>query len=59
LVTFTNARRQRMADELDPKKPNQEYGRTTPEEITGSADEEEEEFQDIDETDSDEDDLES
>ena len=50
-----------MADELDPKKPNQEYGRTTPEEITGSADEDEgeEEFEDIDESDSDEDDLES
>ena len=41
-----------MADELDPKNPNQEYGRTTPED-------EEEEFEDIDESDSDEDDLES
>ena len=48
-----------MADELDPKNPSEEYGRTTPEEVTGRADEEEEEFEDIDESDSDEDDLES
>jgi|KBSSwiStaDraftv2_1062776.scaffolds.fasta_scaffold514527_4 hypothetical protein len=48
-----------MADELDPKKPNQEYGRTSPEEMKASTDEEEEEFEDIDESDSDEDDLES
>lgn len=48
-----------MADELDPKQPNEEYGRTSPEDITGSVDEEEEELEDIDETDSDEDDLES
>ena len=48
-----------MADELDPKNPNEEYGRTTPEGVTGSVDEEEEEFEDIDESDSDEDDLES
>jgi hypothetical protein len=59
LVTFINARRQRMADELDPKKPNQEYGRTSPDEIKAGTDEEEEEFEDIDESDSDEDDLES
>ena len=48
-----------MADELDPKQPNEKYERTSPEEITGIVDEEEEEFEDIDETDSDEDDLES
>jgi hypothetical protein len=48
-----------MADELDPKTPNQEYGRTSPEETKGSADEEAEEFEDIDESESDEDDLES
>jgi hypothetical protein len=59
LVTFTNARRQRMADELDPKKPNEDYRRTSPEEVSGSVEEEEEEFEDIDESDSDEDDLES
>ena len=48
-----------MADELDPKKPNQEYERTSPEGMKASTDEEEEEFEDIDESDSDEDDLES
>ena len=48
-----------MADELDPKQPDEKYGGTSPEEISGSVDEEEEEFEDIDETDSDEDDLES
>ena len=50
-----------MADELDPKNPNEEYSRTSPKEVTGSVDEgeEEEEFEDIDESDSDEDDLES
>jgi hypothetical protein len=47
-----------MADELDPKDPNEEFGRTNPEDISGTADEEEE-FEDIDESDSDEDDLES
>ena len=31
-----------MADELDPKDPNEEFGRTNPEDITGTADEEEE-----------------
>jgi hypothetical protein len=45
-----------MADELDPKKPNEPIGRNE-EEIIGSADEEEE-FEDIDEDDSDEEDLE-
>jgi hypothetical protein len=48
-----------MADELDPKNPNEEYEPTTPGDVTGRADEEEEEFEDIDESYSDEDDLES
>jgi hypothetical protein len=48
-----------VADELDPKDPNKDMGgRTSEEGISGTADEEEE-FEDIDETDSDEDDLES
>ena len=47
-----------MADELDPKDPNEEFGQTNEEDVTGRADEEEE-FEDIDESDSDEDDLES
>ena len=47
-----------MADDLDPKDPNEEVRGKTQEEITGSADDEEE-FEDIDESDSDEDDLES
>jgi hypothetical protein len=48
-----------MADQIDPKDPDEEMGRTNPEEITGTADEDDEEFEDIDETDSDEDELES
>jgi hypothetical protein len=47
-----------MADVLDPKDPNEEFGRTNEEDITGTADEEEE-FEDIDESETDEDDLES
>jgi hypothetical protein len=47
-----------MADELDPKNENEEMGRTNPEDVIGSADEEEE-FEDIDEGDDDDDDLET
>ena len=42
-----------MADDLDPKDPNEEFGGTNQEEITGSADDEEE-FEDIDESEDDE-----
>ena len=55
-----------MADELDPKYPNEGQRRTgdemrsNEEDITGSAsDVDEEEFEDIDESDEDEDELES
>ena len=48
-----------MADELDPKEPNEEQRRSNQEEITGALDEDEEEFEDIDEAESDEEDLES
>lgn len=55
-----------MADELDPKYPNEgqrrsgeNLGRSDEEEISGSASEEDEEFEDIDEADEDEDELES
>jgi hypothetical protein len=47
-----------MADELDPKEPNEEPRRSNQEEITGALDEEEE-FEDIDEEEADEEDLES
>jgi len=47
-----------MADELDPKYPNEEQRRSNQEEITGALDEEEE-FEDIDEAEDDEEDLES
>jgi hypothetical protein len=51
-----------VADELDPKNPKQENeqmgSRTKEGEVSGRADEEDE-FEDIDETDSDEEDLES
>lgn len=47
-----------MADELDPKIPNEEQRRSNQEEITGAVDEEEE-FEDIDEAEDDEEDLES
>ena len=46
-----------MADELEPKKENEEMGRTN-EDVAGSADEEEE-FEEIDEAEKDEEDLES
>ena len=46
-----------MADELDPKNPNEPIGRNQ-EEIISTADDEEE-FEDIDEEESDEDDLEA
>ena len=58
-----------MADELDPKYPNEgqrrstnDASRSSEEDITGSASEtetDEEEFEDIDESDEDEDELES
>ena len=56
-----------MADELDPKNPNEGQRRSTndaspssEEDITGSASEaDDEEFEDIDEADEDEDELES
>jgi hypothetical protein len=48
-----------MADELDPKYPDEEQRRSNQEEITGALDEEEEEFEDIDESEADEEDLES
>jgi len=50
-----------MADELDPNpnQPKEDYSRQPSEQIRGSADHDEEEFEDIDESDSDEDDLES
>jgi hypothetical protein len=51
-----------MADELDPKYPNEgqrrsgeDLRRANEEEISGGASEEEEEFEDIDEADEDED----
>ena len=46
-----------MADELDPKNENEEIGPAN-EDMTGSADEEEE-FEEIDESDDEEEDLES
>jgi hypothetical protein len=46
-----------MADELEPKKENEESGRTN-EDVVASADEDEE-FEDIDEAEGDEGDLES
>ena len=55
-----------MADELDPKYPNEGQrrssgdARSSEEDITGSTNEaDEEEFEDIDEADDDEDELES
>jgi len=48
-----------MADELDPNQPKEDYRRQPSEQIRGSADDDEEEFEEIDESDSDEDDLES
>jgi len=55
-----------MADELDPKSPNQDQrrtgddmGRSSEEDITGSDRDDEEEFEDLDEADEDEGDLES
>ena len=50
-----------MADELDPKYPNEEQRRSNQEEIAGAIDEDEdeEELEDIDESEADEDDLES
>jgi hypothetical protein len=45
-----------MADELDPKNPNEEMGRTSDEDVRDRADDDEE-FEDIDEDDSDEEDA--
>jgi hypothetical protein len=47
-----------VADEFDPKQPNEEESRPNEEGISGSA-AEEEEFEDIDEMDDDEGELES
>jgi hypothetical protein len=49
----THARRHSMADELDPRDPDEETGRTNEEDITGSADDEE--FDDIDDEDDEQD----
>jgi hypothetical protein len=46
-----------MADEFEPKKENEETGRTN-EDVAASADEDEE-FEEIDEAEGDEEDLES
>ena len=46
-----------MADELEPKKENEEMGQTN-EDVAGTADEEEE-FEEIDEAEEGEEDLES
>ena len=50
-----------MADALDPKNPNEEQRRSNQEEIIGALDEDEdeEELEYIDETETDEEDLES
>jgi len=53
-INASALRRDNMADDLDPKNPNE----ANEEDVTGRADEEEE-FEDTDEEDSDEDDLES
>ena len=47
-----------MADEFEPKKENEETGRTN-EDVAATADEGEEELEDIDESEGDEEDLES
>jgi hypothetical protein len=46
-----------MADELDPKKnENEEMGRTSDEDVRGRADDDDEEFEDIDEDEADDED---
>jgi hypothetical protein len=45
-----------MADELDPKRKNEEMGRTNEEDIVNTADEDEE-FDDLDADDSDDEDA--